>query len=63
MKEPKRHSHRAYKGMRKSIVKCRRAPVSGPITDEYIESLKGSLGSNGKAMKILLREKKREHYR
>jgi hypothetical protein len=30
------------------------------VTDEYIESIKGSLGSNGKAMKILLQEKKRE---
>ncbi|MEK7764955.1 MAG: AbrB/MazE/SpoVT family DNA-binding domain-containing protein [bacterium] len=31
-----------------------------PVTDDYIRSLKGSLGTGGKALKLLMEDKKRE---
>ncbi|MDD5555618.1 MAG: AbrB/MazE/SpoVT family DNA-binding domain-containing protein [bacterium] len=31
-----------------------------PVTDDYIESLKGSTGTSGRALKVLLEEKKKE---
>lgn len=34
-----------------------------PVTDEYIRSLRGSLGTGGKVLKALMAEKKRERER
>lgn len=34
--------------------------VLRPVTDEYIEKMAGVLGTGGKALKLLLKEKERE---
>jgi AbrB family looped-hinge helix DNA binding protein len=51
------------KGTRVSFQEdCGRLIVQ-PVTDEYIRSLRGSLGTGGRVLKALLEEKKRERER
>ena len=48
------------KGTRVFFVESGQGLIFRLITNGYIASIRGSLGSKGKAMRILLREKKRE---
>ena len=52
-----RHRHRIKKGTRVCFLEQGTDIVLRPVTDDYIEGLKGSLGTGGKAMKALLEEK------
>jgi bifunctional DNA-binding transcriptional regulator/antitoxin component of YhaV-PrlF toxin-antitoxin module len=55
-----RRRHGTKKGTRVCFVENGQDLILRPVTDGYIESIKGSLGSKGKAMKIPLQEKRRE---
>ena len=55
-----RRSHGIRKGTKVSIIEEGGNIILRPITDEYIDGLRGSLGSGGKALKILAEEKKKE---
>jgi len=55
-----RHRHKIKKGTRVCFIENGRDIIIRPITDEYIEGLKGSLRTAGKAVKTLLEEKKKE---
>lgn len=55
-----RHRHGISKGTRVCFLEQGSDIVLRPVTDDYIDGLKGSLGTGGKAMKALLEEKRRE---
>jgi AbrB family looped-hinge helix DNA binding protein len=55
-----RRRHGIKKGTRVCFVEDGRDLILRPVTDGYIESIRGSLASKGKALKILLQDKRRE---
>ncbi|MCX5726848.1 MAG: AbrB/MazE/SpoVT family DNA-binding domain-containing protein [Candidatus Saganbacteria bacterium] len=55
-----RQRHKIKKGTRICFIETGKDIVIRPITDDYIEGLKGSLRTAGKALKTLLEEKKKE---
>lgn len=55
-----RHRHRIRKGTRVCFLERGHDIVLRPITDEYIEGMRGSLATEGKALKALMEEKKKE---
>lgn len=55
-----RHHYRIKKGTRVCFIERGEEIVLKPVTDEYIDNLRGSLGSSGQALKALLAEKERE---
>ena len=55
-----RHRHRIRKGTKVCFLEQGNDIIIRPVTDEYIDSLKGLLKTKGKALQALLEEKKRE---
>lgn len=55
-----RKHFRIKKGTRICFVEQGENIILKPITDEYVDRLKGTLKTNGKALKALLEDKKRE---
>lgn len=55
-----RKKHKIRPGTRVCFLEHGNDIIVRPVTDDYIESIKGSLGTNGKALKHLLEEKKKE---
>lgn len=55
-----RHRHGITKGTRVCFLEQGTDIVLRPVTDAYIDEIKGSLGTKGKALRTLLEEKKRE---
>ncbi|MBI5242434.1 MAG: AbrB/MazE/SpoVT family DNA-binding domain-containing protein [Elusimicrobia bacterium] len=55
-----RHRYRIKKGTRVCFIERGEEIVLKPVTDDYIDHLRGSLGSSGQALKALLAEKERE---
>lgn len=55
-----RKHFRIKKGTRICFVEQGENIILKPITDEYVDRLKGTLKTNGKALKSLLEDKKRE---
>lgn len=55
-----RKRYRIKKGTRVCFIEQGMDIVLRPITDDYIDHLKGSLGTRGRTIKALLEEKKRE---
>lgn len=55
-----RHRYRIKKGTRVCFIERGEEIVLKPVTDEYIDHLRGSLVSKGAALKALLEEKGRE---
>ena len=57
---PIRHRHKIKKGTRVCFLEQGSDIVLRPITDDYIDRLKGLLKTKGKTLQALLDEKKRE---
>jgi AbrB family looped-hinge helix DNA binding protein len=55
-----RHRHNIRKGTRVCFVEKNGEIVLQPITDSYIDSVRGLLKTKGTALKALLAEKERE---
>jgi len=55
-----RRRHGIKTGMRISFIEKKDEIVLQALTDEYIDSVKGSLKTNGKALKTLAEDKKKE---
>ena len=55
-----RHRHKIRKGTRVCFLEQGEDIVIRPVTDEYIDGLQGLLKTQGKTLKALLNEKKRE---
>ena len=55
-----RHRHKIRKGTRVCFIEQGKDIILRPITDDYIDGVKGFLGTNGKTLKALLAEKQRE---
>ncbi len=55
-----RHRLKIKKGTRVCFIEQGKDLVLRPVTDEYIDGLKGFLPTKGKALKSLLKERKRE---
>jgi len=55
-----RHRHKIKKGTRVCFIEEHGDIVLKPVTDEYIDKVRGSLGTKGAALKALLDEKERE---
>jgi len=55
-----RKRHKIKKGTRICFLEHGQDIIIRPVTDVYIDALKGSLKTNGKALKALLEEKKKE---
>ena len=55
-----RHRHKIKKGTRVCFIEKGDEIVLKPVTDEYIDRVRGSLGTKGAALKMLLQEKERE---
>ncbi|MBI4063505.1 MAG: AbrB/MazE/SpoVT family DNA-binding domain-containing protein [Elusimicrobia bacterium] len=55
-----RHRHNIKKGTRVCFVEKGDEIVLMPVTDEYIDKMKGSLHTKGAVLKELREEKKRE---
>ena len=55
-----RHRHRIKRGTRVCFIEQGEDIIIRPVTDDYIDGLRGSLKTNGKALKALLEEKKQE---
>lgn len=55
-----RKRYKIKKGTRVCFLERGGEMVLRPITDDYIDGMKGVLGTRGKALKALLQEKRRE---
>ena len=55
-----RQRHGIKKGTKVCFLEQGNEIIIRPVTDEYIDGLKGLLKTNGKALHALLEEKKRE---
>lgn len=55
-----RHRHKIKKGTKVCFIDRPDEIVLKPVTDEYIDRVKGQLGTKGAALKELQREKVRE---
>ncbi|MCX6354419.1 MAG: AbrB/MazE/SpoVT family DNA-binding domain-containing protein [Candidatus Aureabacteria bacterium] len=55
-----RHRHKIKKGTKVCFLENGNDIILRPVTDDYIEELKGSLKTGGRALKALLDEKRRE---
>lgn len=55
-----RKRHGIHKGTHVCFIEAGKDIIMRPVTDEYILGLKGSLKTNGRVLKALLDEKKRE---
>ena len=55
-----RSRHGIKKGTRVCFIESGQDIILRPVTDEYIDSLRGSLPTKGGALRILLEEKRRE---
>jgi len=55
-----RHHYRIKKGTRVCFIEKGDEIVLKPVTDEYIDRIKGSLGTKGLALKGLREEKEKE---
>ncbi|MBI4249429.1 MAG: AbrB/MazE/SpoVT family DNA-binding domain-containing protein [Elusimicrobia bacterium] len=55
-----RHRHGIKKGTRVCFIEQGEDIVLRPVTDEYIDEVRGSIGTGGKALKALLDDKKKE---
>ena len=55
-----RHRHGIKRGTKVCFVEVGGEIILRPVTDEYIESIRGSLKTGGKLLKALMEEKKRE---
>lgn len=55
-----RHKHKIKKGTRICFIEKHGEIVLKPVTDDCIDNLKGSLGTQGAALKRLVEERGRE---
>lgn len=55
-----RHRHKIKKGTRVCFIEKEGEIVLTPVTDEYIDKLRGSLGTKGAALRTLHEEKDKE---
>ena len=55
-----RQRHKIKRGTHVCLIDNGKDITIQPITDEYIDSMKGFLGTGGKILRALLEEKKRE---
>ena len=55
-----RHKLKIKKGTRVCFIEKYGDIVLKPVTDDYIDNLKGSLGTKGAALKSLLEDRERE---
>lgn len=55
-----RHRHKIKKGTRVCFIEKEGEIILKPVTDEYIDKLRGSLGTKGTALRTLHEEKDKE---
>ena len=55
-----RHKHRIKKGTRVCFLEQGQDIVMRAVTDEYIDEVRGSVRTSGKALKALLMDKRKE---
>lgn len=58
-----RRRHKIEKGTRVAFLEMGKDILLRPITDAYIEGLKGFLGTHGRATRALLEERRRDRER